>query len=187
MKKVKIHKDMMVDEIMQIFPEATELLMSYGLSCVGCYANTFESLEVGLLRHGYDEEEVQNIVSEINEYFNDIHGEVKKQKIPKEADNMQLTLTKVAQEKISEISKNQEKANKPLRVSAIKIGSEIKHSLDFTEESELSDEDKVFEFSKPKVRIVVSKRLFQEIDGLEIDFLSEEHRRGFKMNYPEKK
>ena len=40
---MKITKDMLVGDIIQIHPDAVEILFNFGLSCVGCPASQMES------------------------------------------------------------------------------------------------------------------------------------------------
>ncbi len=66
----KITKDMTIKEIFYKFPEQqealSEVLMNVGLSCMGCAAAQFETLEQGLLAHGKTTEEVEKTISDLN-------------------------------------------------------------------------------------------------------------------------
>ncbi len=61
-KKVKITKKMKLQELLQ-FPEAVEILMSKGISCLGCPMAMMETLEQGCEAHGLNPDK---IVDELN-------------------------------------------------------------------------------------------------------------------------
>jgi len=63
-KKVKkVSKKMSFTEIMEIAPEAGEVLFNSGMHCIGCGMAAFETLEQGAMAHGLD---ADKIVDEIN-------------------------------------------------------------------------------------------------------------------------
>ena len=47
-------------------PKAAELLAMYGLHCVSCFANSFDTLEMGAKVHGMTDKEVDEMIEEIN-------------------------------------------------------------------------------------------------------------------------
>lgn len=47
-------------------PRAAELLEEYGLHCVSCFFNEYDTLESGANLHGMSDEEVDEMVNEIN-------------------------------------------------------------------------------------------------------------------------
>ncbi len=52
--------------ILEESPRAAELLAEYGLHCVNCFANQYDSLETGASMHDMSEEEMQDMIDEIN-------------------------------------------------------------------------------------------------------------------------
>ena len=62
--KKKITKKMSFSEIMEKYPEASEILFEKGMHCIGCGMAVMETLEQGALAHGMNPDE---IVKEINE------------------------------------------------------------------------------------------------------------------------
>ena len=66
----KISKDMTIQEIFYNFGKKKEalaqVLMDAGLSCMGCAASQFETLEQGLMAHGKSEEEVVSVLNNLN-------------------------------------------------------------------------------------------------------------------------
>ena len=72
-KQIVITKDMNLGEVVFKYPEAAEVLTDYGLSCVGCFASSFDTIEQGAKIHQLDGEELDEMIERINEVVN--HGE----------------------------------------------------------------------------------------------------------------
>lgn len=51
---MEITKDMLIGEIIRKKPEAIEILMRFGMGCVGCPSSQMESLEEAAMVHGVD-------------------------------------------------------------------------------------------------------------------------------------
>ena len=49
---MKISKDMTIGEIVKKFPESVEVLMSFGMGCVGCPSAQAETIEQAAMVHG---------------------------------------------------------------------------------------------------------------------------------------
>lgn len=62
-----ITRDMILGEIVADFPDTALVMMEYGLHCVGCFANAFDTVESGARIHGLSEEEINQMVSDMNE------------------------------------------------------------------------------------------------------------------------
>lgn len=63
-----------ISDILFALPEGAEILQGYGLGCVGCHVNSFETLESGVLSHGMGQEVLDTIVSDLNEAAKDSAG-----------------------------------------------------------------------------------------------------------------
>ena len=61
-----ITKDMTIGEIIRKDPTRAEVLMAFGMGCVGCPSAQGESLDEACMVHGLDTDVV---VSSINEYL----------------------------------------------------------------------------------------------------------------------
>lgn len=61
-----ITKDMNIGEILQNNEKAAEIMMGYGLHCIGCHISLHESLQDGCSAHGLDDETIDKMVAEIN-------------------------------------------------------------------------------------------------------------------------
>ena len=51
---MEIKKDMLIGELIRKKPEAIEVLMKFGMGCVGCPSSQMESLEEAAMVHGLD-------------------------------------------------------------------------------------------------------------------------------------
>ena len=61
---------MTLGEAIQKSPESAEIMMNYGLHCVGCHVASWETIEQGALGHGMSNKEIEKMVKEINETIN---------------------------------------------------------------------------------------------------------------------
>lgn len=65
--KEQITKDMTFGEALEKCPAAAEIMMKYGLHCVGCHVASSESIEQGAYGHGLSDEDITKMVKEIND------------------------------------------------------------------------------------------------------------------------
>jgi hybrid cluster-associated redox disulfide protein len=65
-----VTKDMNLGELVAKYPEAAEVILDYGLHCVGCFASSFDTIEAGAKVHGLNDEEIDEMVDRINEVIN---------------------------------------------------------------------------------------------------------------------
>lgn len=49
---MEVTRDMLIGELIRKKPEAIEVLMSFGMGCVGCPSSQMESLEEAAMVHG---------------------------------------------------------------------------------------------------------------------------------------
>ncbi len=63
----KVTKDMLLADVIQLYPPSAEIMLEYGLHCVGCFANQFDTVEQGALIHGISEEEIEEMIIRIND------------------------------------------------------------------------------------------------------------------------
>jgi len=75
MQKIElpITKDTNLGLLLFHYPQVAEILLDYGLHCVGCFANSFDSLDAGSKVHGFSDELINEIVGRVNEVIE--HGE----------------------------------------------------------------------------------------------------------------
>ncbi len=66
-KKQLITKEMTLGEVLIKYPSAVEIMLKYGLHCIGCHVAATESIEQGARGHGMGDEEIDEMVEEMNE------------------------------------------------------------------------------------------------------------------------
>ncbi|MBC6004093.1 hybrid cluster protein-associated redox disulfide domain [uncultured Clostridium sp.] len=59
-----ITKDTIIADIIKMRPDAAQILMSYGMGCIGCPSAQMEKLEQACEIHGLDLEEVLKKLNE---------------------------------------------------------------------------------------------------------------------------
>jgi len=68
--KAKITRDMNLADVLFKWPQVAQVLMDYGLHCVGCGAAGFDTIEVGAKIHNLSEEEIEQMVTDVNQIIN---------------------------------------------------------------------------------------------------------------------
>jgi hybrid cluster-associated redox disulfide protein len=64
---MKVTKDMIITDVMNVDPAISSLLMASGMHCISCFAAGGETIEQAAMVHGLD---ADDIVDMINEYLN---------------------------------------------------------------------------------------------------------------------
>lgn len=164
-----IIKDMLIGDIINKYPEAAGIMLSYGLHCVGCSANPFDTIESGCMVHGMDEETVEKLVDEINSMME------------KPNTRKTISVTEIAAKKFNEFMKEENKPVVGVRLNAFGGGcSGLQYKLDFTDK--ITNTDEVFE--ENGIKIILDKSMVNMIKGTKIDFVSNEKGSGFKIDNP---
>lgn len=70
LKKVKKYKYINykdnIADILEKYPMVSEVFLSFGLHCVGCFANSFDTVEAASVIHGMTEQEINDMLEEAN-------------------------------------------------------------------------------------------------------------------------
>ena len=174
--KDQINREMTIEEIFSSFPQKAQKLAqeltNAGLHCVGCQAATWETLEAGVLGHGYSEEEVEKLLKALNAI------------LLEEFDAESINLTKRAAQKFKEILKDEGKEFWGLRFGDKAAGcSGFEYVLDFSKEPK--EDDQIF--SSHGIDIHVNKGAVARLLGAEIDYLDGLNNAGFKITNPNAK
>lgn len=64
--KEKINGKMTLGEVVQKYPETAEVMLKYGLHCVGCHVAAWETIEQGASAHGLDKKKITEMLKEMN-------------------------------------------------------------------------------------------------------------------------
>ncbi|MCL4415230.1 MAG: DUF1858 domain-containing protein [Actinobacteria bacterium] len=70
MKKIIVKEEDIIGKVIDNYPEASIVMLNYGLRCVGCFAGKFESIREGAKSHGMTNEQIKKMVKEINKAIN---------------------------------------------------------------------------------------------------------------------
>ena len=100
-----------IGEIVEKYPQTVEVLLTYGVHCVGCHVSPFESLEDGFRGHGLSEEKIDSAVIQLNEVVEKSVQPVTEQKV-----DGKITLSRLAVEKIKEFCEKNDKRALRIRV-----------------------------------------------------------------------
>ncbi len=169
----KISREMTIESIFGNFPQKGQKLAqemtNTGLHCVGCQAATWETLEAGMLGHGFPEEEIDRLIGRLNEILDE------------EVDITTISMTKRAAEKFKAILEDEGKKGWSLRFGDKPGGcGGFEYIIDFSEKALEGDEL----FSSHGIEIHVDKKMAARLLGSEIDFLDGLQGAGFKVTNP---
>lgn len=177
----KITKEMIIQDILAEHPEKamflSEILMDFGIHCVGCGASGFETLEEGVLGHGFSEDELDLLVSDLNKAIN---SEIKSN--PNfNINEFSIKITPKAISKVKEIMKQEGKKNNILRVSVLAGGcSGYTYDLEIVDKSSSAD----LSFKEDGLMISIDKESLEYLNGAKIDFVETLKESGFKFINP---
>ena len=125
--KELVNKEMTIGEVISKYPESADIMTSYGLHCVGCGVNPYESIVDGCLGHGMNEETLDNMIKEINNGIK--NKEDNKDKI--------IIVTEKAVKELKRLMKEEEKDNYGLKFTLDK--TTMDYGLDFAEKQEKNE------------------------------------------------
>jgi len=168
-----ITKEMTIEEILSGFPQksqklAQELTQS-GLHCVGCGAATWETLESGVLGHGFSEDDLTKLLGRLNKILEE------------KSDPSSIVMTERAANKYKEILAEEGKEGYGLRFGDQAGGcSGFEYVLDYSPAA--TEQDQVF--VSHGVEIHVNKSRLGRLIGSEIDYIDGLNGSGFKISNP---
>lgn len=64
---MKVEKEMLIRDIVQMGPESTKVLLSYGMGCIGCPASQSESIGEAAAVHGINLDNLLKSLEKINQ------------------------------------------------------------------------------------------------------------------------
>ncbi|MFA5776613.1 MAG: DUF1858 domain-containing protein [Patescibacteria group bacterium] len=66
-KRQTVFRDSNLGEVVFKYPKTVEVLLDFGLHCVGCAAMHYDTVEAGARIHGFKDNEIDELVIRINE------------------------------------------------------------------------------------------------------------------------
>lgn len=172
--KEQITRTMTIDQILSGFPQKSQKLAqeltNAGLQCAGCSASTWETLEAGMFGHGMEDEEINSLVTRLNDVLSE-----------KTEDPTTISLTEKAAEKFLAILKDEKKESWGMRFGERAAGcSGFEYYLDFSEKPKSDD----LVFSSSGIQIHVNGKSAPRLLGCVIDYVDGLHGAGFKISNP---
>ena len=65
-KKALVTADMSIGDVISKYPESAEVMMKWGLHCIGCHVAAWESVGQGAAVHGLSKAQIAKMLKEIN-------------------------------------------------------------------------------------------------------------------------
>ncbi|MCA9382579.1 DUF1858 domain-containing protein [Candidatus Dojkabacteria bacterium] len=167
--KQLITKNTKIGEMVQLYPKTADIMLSWGLSCVGCSINVFESVEDGARVHGQmSDKEIDALLKELNK----VAKPIKKLKAG------HFYITERALESIKEIALEEKKVGYGLRIKIKVEDNENVYDLQFRKNSKENDEV----FCLKGQSLFLDKSSYKRLKGLQMDYLDNNMVSGFKFD-----
>lgn len=174
--KTRITRDMTIEEIFSRHPQKSQKLAqevtNTGLHCVGCQAATWETLEAGMLGHGFSESAIDQLVERLNAILEENY------------DASTIALTKRAADKFRKILADDGRVGWNLRFADRAAGcSGFEYVLDYSQKANPTDRI----FHSEGLEIHVDEAAVSRLLGSEIDYIDGLNGSGFKISNPNAK
>lgn len=171
--KSAIHRKMTIQDILGMFPYKAQRLSqeitNAGLHCVGCHAAVWETLELGMMKHGKKEDEIDRLVERLNALLEE------------KLDLSTISITEKAAEKYLKILAEEGKQGWGIRFAEKLAGCNgFEYALDYSEKA-LPD-DQVF--ISQGIEIHVNSAMVARLIGSVIDYIDGLSGSGFKITNP---
>ena len=160
-----ITKDMTIGDVIKEYPETIEIMLSYGLHCVGCSVQYWESIEGGCKTHGFEDEKIDKMVKEMNEVL--------------VVDKGEFTVSDKAITKLNEMVQKQDKSP-ILRINVVSGGcSGFQYHFDF---DEIKDDDEKMDIGG--ITFVMNKDSKEMLKGSKMEYIDTLNESGFRISNP---
>lgn len=181
---VFVTKEMTIEQVVNAYPEAAEIIQAYGLHCVGCHANPFETLEMGAARHGMDDATIASMLADVNEFVRQKQQEKTNGAAHDYTNDAPITLTDKAALKLAELLKSQNKTGWGLKLAVVAGGcSGFTYQMSLAEAPGAGDKT----IESGGVRVFIDPASAHRIAGAEIDYVESLQGAGFKVSNPQAK
>jgi len=169
MSNQPITPEMTIGQIIEKYPQTTEVLLGYGLQCVGCAVNPYETLEQGALGHGMSQESLESLLQEANM--------VVTKEAPYEMNSAGITLAPNAVDTLEAMMESDNKQGHGLKVDAKQEGEGLNYFLDIVEQAE--EDDLTLEWGG--IKIFINQSSLDLMKPSVIDFVTMPGGEGFKV------
>jgi len=177
--KEAVTKDMIIADVLKKYPDVSVIMLEFGLHCVGCHANIYDTIEGGSKLHGMDDETIDEMVKQINAFVSELKTEVKA--LPADA---KVTLTASAAAKLKDLMEKDKQDGFGLKISVMPGGcSGFVYQMNFEKEPEKSD----VVLNDKGVKVFIDVESLKMLAGAEVDYVDNLNESGFKINNPNAK
>lgn len=167
--KERLSGDITIAHALEKFPQIGPILAQYGVHCIGCHISGYESLEEGLMAHGFTEEDIDSILKEMNEALEFVPEQVAK------PPGKPVELSRIAAEKIRELLKAQGKEGYCLRIRV--LPGESNYWMGFEREKAESDILRELE----GIKLILDPESDSQLDNYTIEYIETPEEKGFKF------
>lgn len=169
MTKQPVTKEMTIGDAIKAFPEIAEVMLGYGLQCVGCAINPYETIEQGARGHGMDDMMIGDMLKQINFM------------VTKEPDYelnpLGLTISPIALDMLKEMAETEGRDEVKVEVTAKQTDHGIEYGLDFADAAK--DEQKEYDWQG--IKVFISDESLQLVNPSVLDYLTMKGEEGFKF------
>lgn len=164
-----ITKDMRIDEIVNKYPQSVDVLLNYGLHCIGCSLAGWETIEQGAQVHGFNKKTIDHMLKELNEY-------VKESEISDEKDTSPIKIPSRALKQVETLMKLS-KGSKYLRIALVEMPFGYRYGFKFEKRKKKTDAI----INKDNVTFIIDKKDHKKMKGSTMDYLKFLPGNGFKI------
>ncbi len=173
-KKSSIDLNMTFGEILSQNPDSADVMLSYGLHCVGCGINEYDTIQQGAAIHGLSKEDMKSLLEDLKNVTAPPPVQTQKG----------ISITAQAIRKIKELQLLEEKPGWPLSVSFLtQPNDEREFFLEFVPEP--GKKQVVLPFGT--VVLLFAPEDVMDLKGLMIDYQNTDEGEGFLFRQTEKK
>ncbi len=164
--------DETIGDILEQMPEASEILMAHGLSCVSCTINGIEGLKEGVLGHGMSEEDFTLILEDLNDAAQEFGTAIGIQ------NKRPPFLTLKAADKAREFQASQSKEGQGIKVEVLQsVTGEKSYFIDFQQKPDEGDRI----VGTEGLTLFVSPESHGLLQNHQIDYVVTDEGEGFKI------
>ena len=160
---------MTIGDVVEKYPPAAEVMLGYGLHCVGCAVNPYETVEQGALGHGMDEEMINGMLDDINMVV------TKKPKFEQNPEG--ITLSPRAVETLKLIAEADGKGGAGLQVKAKQVEGGLDYFMDLVEKP--AEGEKTLKWEG--IEMYIDDESLKLMTPSVIDYLKSVEGEGFKI------
>lgn len=173
-----ITKDMKISTVLTKNPARAgalaDIMTEFGIHCVGCGAAGHETLEQGVLGHGFSKKELDALITQLNEALADTPEQ-------DTSGEFSISLTGAAAAKVKDVMQQNGNASAVLRLEVQEGGcSGFKYELQVIDKPFATD----WVGQQDGINIAVDQTGLDRISGMEIDYVDTLNESGFKFNNP---